>query len=327
MWVGGVHLLLLCATGSGLIGGTLRPSPVNPVLASAPRLSVHILFLLSQEDPLPFPWQQILPGSHPRPTPRETEVWGSLEPPSHTPYTGGRSLVTKQWHRTELRLVAGNLHAGVGVLAFRTCSAPPLAPRPPSVPACRHCLSKPAQGAQPACPLNWGDAALPTMEVSHMGGPAFISRNSHTETHMCVGRVPCTTMTCERQAGSRGSFQQGWQILCGVQPLQSSRPGMVSGPSGWRGPAAMKLCWWTRKEDACLWALRTTWPPSAWTTSASGPRRYQGPPALALPREGAPGPHSRLLGEAQRDGPPEWTLSAQRPRQGPDLCPLPPTSL
>ncbi|VFV17358.1 semaphorin-3b-like [Lynx pardinus] len=40
----------------------------------------------------------------------------------------------------------------------------------------------------------------------------------------------------------------------------------------------MKLCWWTRREDACLWVPRTAWPPSAWTTSASGPRSWPGRP-------------------------------------------------
>lgn len=50
MWVGGTAFAVALCHGPRF-GGTLRPSPVNPVLASAPKLPVHILLLLSQEDP------------------------------------------------------------------------------------------------------------------------------------------------------------------------------------------------------------------------------------------------------------------------------------
>lgn len=62
--------------------------------------------------------------------------------------------------------------------------------------------------------------------------------------------------------------------------LQNYRPSTASEPSGWSGPAVMKPCWWMRSGGACLWVLRTTWLPSAWTTSASEPRRCQGPLTL-----------------------------------------------
>lgn len=62
MWVGGVvFAVALCVCHRlGWIGGTLRPSPINPFLASVPKLSAHILLMLSQEA-----WQQILPLFHP----------------------------------------------------------------------------------------------------------------------------------------------------------------------------------------------------------------------------------------------------------------------
>lgn len=103
---------------------------------------------------------------------------------------------------------------------------------------------------------------------------------------------------------------------------------MVSGPSGWRGPAVTKLCWWTRSVDVCLWVPRTTWPPSAWTTSASGLRRCQRPPVTVIPKEGALGAHCRLSENTQGDGFPGWTLQhREHPKSLTCVSPRPLTSI
>lgn len=146
-------MLLPCATGPGLTGGTLRPSPVNPVLASAPKLPSHILLLLSQEDPFrshgnrsclcPIhepPSGKLRCGGHwsPLPTPpaQEGGHWS----------LGSEHGLGAGWQRTLSPIL------GLGFWLSRHAQPPPT-PWPPSAPACRHCLSKHAQGVQPAFPL------------------------------------------------------------------------------------------------------------------------------------------------------------------------------
>lgn len=178
-------MLLPCATGPGLTGGTLRPSPVNPVLASAPKLPSHILLLLSQEDPFrshgnrsclcPIhepPSGKLRCGGHwsPLPTPpaQEGGHWS----------LGSEHGLGAGWQRTLSPIL------GLGFWLSRHAQPPPPHPGLPArPPADTACPSMPKE-FNPLSP--WG-AALPTTEASHMGGPFFTSVNSHTCKLTCVG--------------------------------------------------------------------------------------------------------------------------------------------
>lgn len=142
------------------IANTLRPSSVNPILASVSTLFAHILPVLSQKD-------HFCPHGN----------RSCLCPiPPHTPYI--EAWVTRQWHHTELRLVAENPQpdVGGGLPAFLTCLASPgtLASQCARL---ETFLVQARPRSSTFLPLGVGGlAALPTLEASHMGGPAFMCK-------------------------------------------------------------------------------------------------------------------------------------------------------
>lgn len=129
---------------------------------------------------------------------------------------------------------------------------------------------------KPVSPF-WGMHGPPRDSI-HAPGWASLHTCKLTSTSVSMCSSWVTPWSADRQPGRalRKFVSRTERYLS----LQNYRPSTASEPSGWSGPAVMKPCWWMRSGGACLWVLRTTWLPSAWTTSASEPRRCQGPLTL-----------------------------------------------
>lgn len=171
------HPCVFHLTWFGLDWEHSQASPVNSVLASqSPTLCPHYPHAFPARTPCLFPWQQILPLSHP-PRPGKLGV-GAIRAPFLHPLH--RRVVTSLWHHTELRLATGwqRTLSLLWVLGFMLPLGLPVCP--PRDMAC------PSMPKELNLPSPWGVAALPTLEASHLGGPAFRSVNSHVCKFTCV---------------------------------------------------------------------------------------------------------------------------------------------